>query len=264
MKKKRKEIKKNKIKEPVVLSLDYETSPQKGYFFGSIWETNIIEVIEHTSILCVGYKFDDGPVKIIGQNDFKGYKKGILNDEALVRFFAPILKKADVVSAHNGDNFDIKVFNTRLLAYGLDPVPVSKTFDTKKIARNMFSLPSNKLDDIADFLKIGRKLNTYKKLWFDCEKGDKQAWKYMKKYCGMDVSLQYEVLKRILPFAKQTGDFIFVNPDGITCPNPLCLSTHMTNSKNRIVKGGYKKQYQCQDCGSYFTNNKVIKKVLDK
>lgn len=260
MKKKKKEVVINKRREPRILSLDYETSPGKGYYFGSIWETNIIEIIEHEQILCVGYKWDDGPVKVVGQSDFKGYKKGILNDEALVKFFAPILKEADVVSAHNGDQFDIKVFNTRLLAHGLEPVPVTKTFDTKKIAKSMFHLPSNKLDDIADFLKIGRKLNTYKKLWFDCERGDEKAWKYMKKYCGMDVSLQYEVLKRILPFVKQTGDFLFVNEDGVTCPSPLCQSFRMVKSKERIVKGGYKMQYQCMDCGSYFTNQKVYKK----
>lgn len=256
---KKREKKELKSKEPRILSLDYETSPQKGYFFGPIWETDIMEVIEHTTILCVGYKWDDGPVKVIGQDDFKGYKKGVLDDKALVKFFAPMLKEADIVSAHNGDQFDIKVFNTRLLYHGLEPVPVSKTFDTKKIARSMFNLPSNKLDDIADFLKIGRKLNTYKKLWFDCEKGDKKAWWYMKKYCGQDVALQYKVLKRILPFAKQTGDFVFINSEGITCPNPLCLSTHMTKSKDRIVKGGYKQQMQCQDCGSYYTVPKIIK-----
>jgi len=246
-------------KDVKILSLDYETSPGKGYFFGSIWETNIIEQIEFEKILCVGYKWNDGPVKIIGQDDFKGYKKGVLDDEELVKFFGPILKQADVVSAHNGDQFDMKVFNTRLLAHGLDPIPVNKTFDTKKIAKSMFHLPSNKLDDIADFLNIGRKLSTHKQLWLDCEKGDKKAWKYMKKYCKLDVSLQYEVLKKILPFAKQSGDFVYVNPDGITCPNPLCLSTHMTKSKNKMVKGGYKMQYQCQDCGSYFTNPKTIK-----
>ena len=260
--KKKKLVKKEVRVEPRILSLDYETSPQKGYFFGPIWETNIIEVIEHTTILCVGYKWDDGPVKVIGQSDFKDYKKGVLNDESLVKFFAPLLKEADIVSCHNGDKFDIPVFNTRLLAHGLEPVPVNKTFDTKKIARSMFSLPSNKLDDIADFLGIGRKLNTFKKLWFDCEKGDPKAWKYMKKYCGMDVSLQYEVLKRVLPFAKQSGDFVFVNEDGVTCPNPLCGSAYMTKSKNKIVKGGFKRQYQCQDCGSYYTVPKTIK--LDK
>jgi DNA polymerase elongation subunit (family B) len=258
----KKKIKKAGKTEPSILSLDYETSPQKGYFFGSIWEASILKVIEQTTILCVGYKWDDGPVKVIGQDDFKGYKKGVLDDEALVKFFAPILKKADVVSCHNGDAFDIKVFNTRLLKHGLDPVPVSKTFDTKKIAKNMFYLSSNKLDDIAGFLGIGQKLNTYKQLWFDCEAGDSKAWKYMKKYCGMDVSLQYQVLKKVLPFAKQSGDFVFVNEDGVTCPNPLCGSAYMTKSKNKIVKGGFKRQYQCQDCGSYYTVPKTIK--LDK
>ncbi len=243
--------------KPRILSLDYETSPAKGYFFGSIWETNIIEKIEHEQILCVGYKWDDGPVKVIGQNDFKGYKKGILNDKALVEFFAPILAEADVVSCHNGDQFDIKVFNTRLLAHGLSPVPVKKSFDTKKQAKSVFHFSSNKLDDIAAFLGIGRKLSTHKSLWFGCEKGEPSAWKYMKKYCGLDVALQYEVLKRILPFTKQSADFQHKND--VSCPNPLCLSTHMTKSKRRKVKGGYKNQYQCADCASYYTDSKVIK-----
>lgn len=247
-------------KKPVVLSFDFESSPAKGYFFGSIWETNIIEVIEHEQILCVAYKFDDGPVKVIGQDDFKGYKKGILNDKELVKFFAPLLAKADVVSGHNSDQFDIKVFNTRLLAHGLEPIPISKSFDTKRIAKSMFHLPSNKLDDIADFLGIGRKLSTHKSLWFGCEKGNEDSWKYMKKYCKIDVALQYEVLKKVLPFAKQSGDFTFINEDGITCPNPLCLSKHMTKSKNKIVKGGIKIQYQCGQCGSYYTDPKIIKK----
>jgi DNA polymerase elongation subunit (family B) len=249
-----------KNKEPIVLSFDFESSPAKGYFFGSIWETNIIEVIEHEQILCVAYKFGDEPVKVIGQDDFKEYKKGVLNDKELVKFFAPILAKADVVSGHNSDQFDIKVFNTRLLAHGLEPIPIHKSFDTKKIARAMFHLPSNKLDDIADFLGIGRKLSTHKSLWFGCEKGDEKSWKYMKNYCKIDVALQYEVLKKVLPFAKQSGDFIFVNKDGITCPNPICLSTHMTKHKYKIVKGGKKIQYQCKSCGSYYTDPKIIKK----
>lgn len=124
----------------------------------------------------------------------------------------------------------------------------------------MFHFSSNKLDDIAGFLGIGRKLSTHKSLWFGCEKGDEKSWRYMKKYCGLDVTLQYEVLKKILPFMKQTGDFVFVNKDGVTCPSPLCLSTHMTKDKRTIVKGGWKQQYQCQDCGSYYTDPKIIKK----
>ena len=246
-------------KKPNILSIDYETSPSKGYFFGSIWETNIIEKIEDEQILCVGYKWNDEKVKVVGQDDFKGYKKGVLNDKELVKFFAPILEQADIVSCHNGDQFDIKVFNTRLLFHGMKPIPIKKSFDTKKQAKSMFHFSSNKLDDIAGFLGIGRKLSTHKSLWFGCEKGDESSWRYMKKYCGLDVTLQYEVLKKILPFMKQTGDFVFVNKDGITCPSPLCLSKHMVKAKVRLVKGGSKQQYQCGDCGSYYTDPKIIK-----
>jgi hypothetical protein len=242
-----------------VLSLDYETSPAKGYFFGRVWETNIIEIIEYEQILCVGYKWNNGPVKTIGQCDFKGYKKDILNDKELVKFFGPMIARADIVSAHNGDRFDNVVFNTRLLVHKMSPIPINKSYDTKKMAKAMFHLPSNKLDDIADFLGIGRKLSTFKSLWFGCEHGDPKSWKYMKKYCGLDVALQHEVLMRILPFTKQSTDAIKITERGVTCINPLCKSLRMNINKKRIVKGGYKLQYQCSSCGSYWTDPKMVK-----
>jgi DNA polymerase elongation subunit (family B) len=169
-----------------VLILDYETSPAKGYFWGSIWETNIIEVIEYEQILCVGWRwYGEKKAHVIGQDDFKSYKKGKLNDKDLVKFFVPILQKADVIIGHNSDQFDIKVFNTRLLHYRLPTIPINKSIDTKKISKGQFHLPSNKLDDIADFLEIDRKLaHTGKNMWLGCEQGVEKDWRLMKKYCG--------------------------------------------------------------------------------
>ena len=106
---------KNKIK---IVSFDFETNPAKGRFYGSIWETNIIEVDEYEQILCIAYMEDgSNTVHVKGQDDFKGYKKGILNDKALVEWFRPIIENADVVSGHNCDRFDLTVFNTTLFAH---------------------------------------------------------------------------------------------------------------------------------------------------
>lgn len=248
-----KNIKKTAVRfEPRILSLDYETSPAKGYFFGNIYETNIIEIIEYEQILCVAWKWsDEKKVHVIGQDDFKGYKKGVLNDKELVEFFAPLIEEADMVSAHNGDRFDIPVFNTRLLAHGLKPIAPTKSIDTKKIAKNKFHLPSNKLDYIADFLGIPRKLSTHKSLWFGCEKGIESDWRYMKKYCKNDVLVQELVMKRILPFSKQNHNFNVITGMERNCPNPLCGST-------RLHKRGFEntattrfQRYQCQDCGTW-------------
>jgi predicted PolB exonuclease-like 3'-5' exonuclease len=247
--------------KPRILILDFETSPAKGYFFGHIWETNIIEVIEYEQILSVAWKwYGDKSVQVKGQDDFKGYKGGILNDKELIKFFAPILDSADIIVAHNGDRFDLTVFNTRLLHHGFNPVSDNKSFDTKKLAKNKFHFPSNKLDDIADFLEIGRKVpHTGKNMWFGCEKGIKEDWRLMKKYNKQDVVLEDLVVKRIIPFMKQVNDYIKARSSGYNCPNPLCLSERITISKTRKVAGGYKQQYQCQDCGSYFTPNKILK-----
>lgn len=236
--------------KPVIIALDFETSPAKGYFFGGIWETNIIEVIEYEQILCVAWmEHGSSVVHVKGQDDFKGYKKGVLNDKELVTFFRPIIESADIVSAHNGDRFDLTVFNTRLLAHGMKPVPPTKSLDTKKIAKNKFHLPSNKLDDIADFLKIGRKLSTHKSLWLGCEKGDRKSWKYMKKYCGLDVKLQDKVLGYILPFVKQVNNFNTITGNLMKCPSVICGS-------DNIIKRGFQfsstvkyQRWQCMDCG---------------
>lgn len=241
-----------KQNKPKILELDFETSPAKGYFFGGIWETNIIQVIEYEQILCVAWKWHgESKVNVIGQDDFKGYKKGILNDKELVAYFAPLIEEADAVSAHNGDRFDLPVFNTRLLAHNFKPIPNVKSLDTKKIAKKAFHLPSNKLDDIADFLGIGRKLSTHKSLWFGCEKGDKDSWKYMKKYCGNDVLLQSAVLDKILPFVKQTSNFNTIMGTTYQCPNPTCGSFN-TQKRGYAVTTLIKYQrWQCQDCGTW-------------
>lgn len=240
-------------KKPKIIAFDFETSPAKGYFFGNIWETNIIEIIEYEQILCVAWmEQGSGKVSVKGQDDFKGYKKGVLNDKALVEFFRPIIEEADIVTAHNGDRFDLTVFNTRLLAHGLKPIPAKKSLDTKKIAKNKFHLPSNKLDHICDFLGIGGKLSTTKDLWMGCEKGIEKDWKYMKKYCAHDVKLQSQVLEIILPFTKQALNFNAYSGDKVLCTNPLCGSENLYKRGFTIrMDGTTCQRFQCRDCGAW-------------
>lgn len=161
------------------------------------------------------------------------------------------MEEADVVSAHNGDRFDLTVFNTRLLAHGLKPVPPSKSLDTKKIAKNKFHLPSNKLDDIADFLGIGHKLETHKSMWFGCEKGDKKDWKLMKEYCGKDVLLQEKVLDKILPFTRQLANWNVIMDELRCCPNPSCGSERIQKRGFHYSATAKTQRIQCQDCGTW-------------
>ena len=168
-----------------------------------------------------------------------------------VDYVLVVIADADIVTAHNGDRFDLTVFNTRLLAHGLDPIPPTKSLDTKKIAKNKFHLPSNKLNDIADFLGIGKKLSTTKDLWMGCEKGDEKAWRYMKRYCAQDVILQDTVLGYIIPFIKHVHNYNAITGEQHRCPNPTCGSNNLQRRGFNISSAGRYQRYQCIDCGTW-------------
>jgi DNA polymerase elongation subunit (family B) len=244
-----------------LIVFDEETSPQKGFFFGGIWETNIVGEITWETIVMISYwDSTTKKVKNIAQWDFPDWRKGVWNDKSVVKHFRKILIDGnyDIIAGQNSDQFDIKLFNARLAFWGFDPLPDYKTFDTKKIAKSKIRLPSYSLDVMAKFFGLGGKYHhSGLDMWFGSRDGNKKDQKEMTKYCNIDILRTKDVLYKLLPFVKWTGDF--VNKESITCPNPLCLSKHMIKNKRRIMRGGYKIQYQCQDCGSYWTDPKMVK-----
>ncbi len=248
---------KNNLK---ILELDYETSPARGRFFGSIWETNIVHIDEFEQVLTVSWKWHgEKKLNVLGQDDFDGYKPGKLNDKALCQFFSTILSQADYVVAHNGDSFDMKVFNTRLLFHRLPQVPELKTFDTKKLSKGKFHFPSNKLDHIAQFLGIEGKIHHKGiDLWLGCEAGNPEVWRDMKKYNKQDIVVLDDVFSIIMPYVKLPAQFNVVSVATDPCPNPLCGSMNLKKRGTERVAGGLKQRYQCGDCGKWSYGKKLI------
>ena len=166
----------------------------------------------------------------------------------------------DIIAGQNSDQFDIKVFNARLAYHGFDPIPEHKTLDTKKIAKSKLKLPSYSLEIMAKFFGLeGKYHHSGLDMWFKSRDGDKKSQKEMTHYCNVDVIKTKDVLLKLLPFMKdmtiyKTIDFI--NPN---CTNPICLSKNVSKAKKRRVAGGYRYQYQCNNCGSYFTDKTLIK-----
>jgi len=251
-----------KNKEPSIIVFDIESSPSKGYFFGGIWETNIIKVLEYETIVCFSY-WDNktNKVKNIAQWDFKDWKKGVWNDKSIVEYFREIIIKYDIIAGQNSDQFDIKLFNARLAFWGFEPIPETKTLDTKKIAKSKLKLPSYSLEVMANFFGLeGKYHHSGLDMWFKSRDGDKKAQKEMSYYCNIDVVKTKDVLLKLLPFMKQFNDFKIAREDGIICSNPLCNSLNLIrHDKRRRVVGGYRNQYQCKDCHKYTTDTKLIK-----
>lgn len=241
-------------KKPKIIVFDEETSPQLGYFFGGIWETNIVKILEYETIITISY-WDSvtGKVKNIAQWDFPDWKKGKWNDKSLVKYFREIIIDYDIIAGQNSDQFDIKVFNARLAFHGFEPIPSSKTFDTKKLAKSKLKLPSYSLDIMANFFGLdGKYHHSGLDMWFNCRDGVKSAQREMIHYCNIDVIKTKDILYKLLPFTKQTINYNVLMGTKSLCPNATCGS-------NNVIKRGYAftasvkyQRLQCMDCGTWF------------
>lgn len=179
--------------KPRILFWDVETSPNLGYTWGR-WEQNVIEFVEESRLLSIAWKWE-------GEKEIHCLTTADMSEKALCKAFSHILDEAHMSIAHNGNAFDVKKFNARLIYNRLKRSGPLLTLDTKSEAKKYFMFNSNSLNDLGKFLKVGAK---YKhsgfELWLRCMKGEKKAYKEMAKYNKKDVVLLEKVYKRMKPF----------------------------------------------------------------
>lgn len=252
---------KNNIKTFV---FDLETSPSLGYYFGQMYETNIVKHIENETIICASYWSSiTNKVKNIAQWNFRDYKKGVWNDKSLVKELRRIIIEGeyDIIAGQNSDQFDIKFLNARLAFWGFEPLPEYKTLDTKKIAKSKLKLPSYSLENMAIFFGLGGKYHhSGLDMWFKSRDGEVKAQREMVHYCNIDVVRTKDLLYKLLPFMKQFNDFQPKYDIDIVCSNPLCRSSKLIKAKRRYTLGGVKQQYQCKECYHYTQGKNFIDK----
>lgn len=236
-------------KKPDILFWDIETSLMTVYTF-SLWPKYIPieDVVEDWRILCICYAWnDEKPQRIVG------------TEKSILRKFSRILNKADMISYHNGDKFDMKRVRGKLLQHGLPPTKnfsPGDTIDTLKVAKKEFGFSSNKLDFIVDrVLGIGAKLVTNKKLWIDCTKGCKKALDRMAKYCEHDVIEQRACYKLMAPFITNHPNMGHYS-DNPVCPS--CGSEHTQKRGFATTRVSKKQRYQCMDCGAWSVGKTAI------
>lgn len=230
-----------------VLFWDIETAPILGTAWAN-YDTNLIWVVEDWYILCFAYKWQGGKTQVISLPDFKLYKKDPKNDIEVVKALQALFEEADITIAHNGDRFDVRKTNARILKHNLPrPIP-PKTIDTLKVSRKNFALTSHKLDDLGEYLGVGRKIKTDKDLWEGCVAGDMKAWKKMKKYNIQDVELLERVYNKLLPWIDNHPSLSILENRPDSCPN--CGGTNViARSKYHPTKTQAYQYHQCNDCG---------------
>lgn len=228
-----------------IILLDIETSPNLAYVWGK-YEQDVIEYEHEWDLLCWTVKELEGKSKTLALCDVK-------NEEALVKGLWNELNEADLVIAHNGDDFDLKKANAKFSFYRLPPPKYYKTVDTLKVARKYFGFNSNKLNDLGQHLKIGAKVETGGfKLWKGCMEGDKSAWRKMKKYNAQDVLLLEKIYLHFRPWISNHPNLsAFSNKPA--CPS--CASTHIQKRGFETIGAMRYQTYACYDCRSRFRDS---------
>lgn len=243
-------------KEPKILIFDLETSPNVGYFWSAGHKISVgpENIVEERQVICIGYKW-------LGQKRTHAlqwnYKKGAERDAEMLAEFAEIYAEADMVVAHNGDNFDIKWLKTRIMYHDLDPLPPVQQCDTFKEFRKNFRLNSNRLDYVAKFLGSDGKSPMSFQDWKDVMAGSTKALNKMVKYCKKDVELLEEIYLRTRRHLKDHGIMQSIKGDKRVCPQ--CGSDSVYKHTPYVTKAGRYQRYRCQMCAKTWKDTRMIK-----
>ena len=233
---------------PKILLLDIETTPCEGWFWNTGKQYVTHEQIKKPwNVLSWGAKWLFSCEMMSDILTPKEAKEG--NDKRVVTSMWDLLEKADVVIAHNGDNFDLPRLNTRFILNGLKPPRPYQSIDTLKIARKHFNFSSNRLDYLGKLMFNKGKIKTDYELWLRCMSGHKESLNYMLKYNVKDVLLLEEVYLELRAWIKSHPNMgLYVEADEEVCP---------TCGNRELEWGGYYSTgvskfaaFRCKNCGA--------------
>lgn len=242
--------------KPKILIFDIETTPNLAY----VWRTykeNVApgQMVEHSHVLCYAAKW-------LGEKEVLfDSMQGDKDDKRVCKSLWKLFDQADVVVAHNGNAFDVLCMNARWVFHGFPPPSAYKQVDTLRLAKQMFRFQINKLDYIARYLGIGRKVEHEGfDLWLKCMRDDKQGWKKMQEYNIQDVLLLEEVYLKLRAWdRKHPIVSLMYDDDERRCP--VCGSMHIKSlTKSSYTAASEYKTFRCENCGKVMRSRKPEKR----
>lgn len=259
-----KDRKKEGKKKPKILLFDIETIPMEAYVW-SIWQDNVgLNMLKKDwSVLgwCAKWYGEDE----IFYEDVGG-QKDLRDDKKILKGIHKLLDEADIVVGHNSDSFDVKKLNARFILNGMQPPSSFKKMDTKKMAKKYFSFTSNKLSYLTDNLcKRYKKLSHGNfpgfKMWEECLKKNKEAFKEMKEYNIYDVLSLEELFSIMLPWESSAVFDMYGPSDENIC---TCGHKKFKKSGFHYTPTAKYQKHKCKKCGSEYRDNTNLYTKEDK
>lgn len=245
--------------KPRVLIIDIETSPIIAKVW-DIWDQNVglNQIEKDWEIISFAAKWLDE--KHIYQFDVQKMLKATLLSTIKI-----LLDEADIVIGQNIKAFDIKKINAKFVEYGISKPSSYQQIDTKLLAKKHFKFTSNSLEYLSERLNVKYKKLKHKKfpgmeLWTECLKGNKQAWKEMRKYNIHDVLATEELYKKLIPYDNSVNFSLYHSDYEAVCS---CGSKEFKKNGFKFTSTGKYQRYECLRCGSEKRHWKnLAKKVL--
>ena len=236
----------------IIYDLEVSRSVVEGY--GNRWDFKVIKFIRPQELMCYSWKeLGEKHVHFVSRHDFKTYHE-------FVKSLQELLDSADVTIAHNGGSFDDKMANRFFVIEGLTPPKPRKTVDTLREARRYFKFESNKLDDLGQFLGVGRKETVgYADLEDDfmTDSPSRKTTKLMKKYNNQDVLLLEKIYYIMRPYMQNHPNMGDIEQINGVCPK--CLSKDLKLEGTHARRNGRVQSYSCGNCGGWCNDNSIIK-----
>lgn len=238
---------------PKILVLDIETAPFEAYVW-DIWEQNVglNQIKVETSIISYAAKWL-GKSRVL-YSDTGGRGPGnVRNDKPLLQEIRSLLDETDVVVVQNGQAFDIKRINARLIKHDIPPYSPIKIVDTKLVAKRYFAFTSNKLEWMAGHLtdtpKDDHKEFPGFELWLEVLKDNPRAWAVLKKYNRRDTVSTEKLYLRMLPWIANHPNLAAYSGAGHSCPK--CGSLDVQRRGEAVNSTGRYTRFQCINCAGW-------------
>lgn len=247
-------MKKQPKSRPRILIIDIETASILGHVW-ALFEQNVgLEQIEtEWSILSYCAKWLGEKEVIYDDTGGRG-KRRVRDDRKLLKGIWKLLNEADIVVAQNGQKFDVKKINARLIVNGYKPYSPIRIVDTLLVAKKHFAFTSNKLAWQSQYLTDSPKSQHKKfpgfELWKECFKDNPRAWAEMKKYNIQDVIATEKVYLKQLPWIKGHPNRAAYAPGhGPSCPK--CGSHKVQWRGYEVTQQSRFRRIHCTNCGGW-------------
>jgi hypothetical protein len=226
-----------------LLTIDIETFPHLSYTWG-LYDQNIAlnQLKKSGVVACWAAKWH-------GEKKVHFDSVHTSTPRAMFKGISELFSEADAVIGWNSAAFDVKWLQAGILLHNLPPPQPFKQIDLLRTWRQQFKTASNKLDYAAQYLGIGRKVQTGGfDLWRDCMDGCDKAWAKMRRYNIADVRLTEAVYDRIRPWIKNHPNVgVF---DGRHCC-PKCGGDKLQSRGHYVTRDRRYPQFQCRTPGCF-------------